>query len=42
MLLIEELGELEKAIRKSTNGHLDIAKRMILMWKKNWQIVSLT
>ncbi len=26
MLFLEELGELAKAIRKNTNGHLDIAK----------------
>ena len=26
MLFLEELGELAKAIRKKTNGHLDIAK----------------
>ena len=27
MLFLEELGELAKAIRKNTNGHLDIAKK---------------
>lgn len=27
MLFIEEIGELAKAIRKNTNGHLDIAKK---------------
>ncbi len=27
MLLVEELGELAKAIRKNTNGHLDIEKK---------------
>ncbi len=26
MLFLEEIGELAKAIRKSTNGHLDVAK----------------
>lgn len=26
MLFLEELGELAKAIRKNTNGHLDISK----------------
>ena len=26
MLFLEELGELAKAIRKNTSGHLDIAK----------------
>lgn len=27
MLFVEEIGELAKAIRKNTNGHLDVAKR---------------
>ena len=27
MLFLEELGELAKAIRKNTKGHLDVAKK---------------
>ena len=27
MLFLEELGELAKAIRKKTKGHLDVAKK---------------